>query len=238
MTVDLTRGETGRVLAVAAETGLSAPQTAYVLATACWETAGTMQPVREAFYLGARAGAYRDGLRYAPWYGRGFVQLTWRANYLRAGEALGVDLLADPDRALDPDIAARVLVQGMTGGWFTGRRLGQFVSATGRDYTEARRIINGLDCAGQIAALADDYEAALTPLDTPLLRRGMQGAPVARLQRALARGLGQALTEDGRFGAGTETALRTFQRARGLAEDGIAGPLSWAMLITAQEISE
>ena len=46
MTVDLTRGETGRVLSVAAEAGLSAPQTAYVLATACWETAGTMRPVR------------------------------------------------------------------------------------------------------------------------------------------------------------------------------------------------
>ncbi|WP_442773342.1 peptidoglycan-binding protein [Paenirhodobacter enshiensis] len=238
MTVDLTRGETGRVLSVAAEAGLSAPQTAYVLATACWETAGTMRPVREAFYLGARAGAYRDGLRYAPWYGRGFVQLTWRANYLRAGEALGVDLLADPDRALEPDIAARVLVRGMTEGWFTGRRLGQFISAGGSDFIEARRIVNGLDCADRIAALADDYEAALTPLDTALLRRGMQGAPVARLQRALARGLGQALTDDGRFGALTEAALRAFQRARGLTEDGIAGPLSWAMLITEEEIPE
>ena len=45
--------------------------------------------------------------------GRGFVQLTWERNYIRAGQEIGVDLITDPDRAMDPQIAAEVLVRGL-----------------------------------------------------------------------------------------------------------------------------
>jgi hypothetical protein len=41
--------------------------------------------------------------------GRGYVQLTGRANYAAAGEALGLDLVGEPAQALEPPIAARVL---------------------------------------------------------------------------------------------------------------------------------
>lgn len=37
-------------------------------------------------------------------------------------------------------------------------------------------------------------------------------------------------TADGVFGAGTETAVKAFQRANGLADDGIVGPATWAAL--------
>lgn len=51
-----------------------------------------------------------------------------------------------------------------------------------------------------------------------ILKRGLKGAPVKRLQEAL--GIGA----DGDFGPGTEKAVRDFQKANGLAVDGIAGP--------------
>ncbi len=51
-----------------------------------------------------------------------------------------------------------------------------------------------------------------------ILKKGMRGAPVARLQKAL------GVESDGIFGAGTEKALRDFQSSKGLSVDGIAGP--------------
>lgn len=51
-----------------------------------------------------------------------------------------------------------------------------------------------------------------------ILKRGLKGAPVKRLQEKL------GLTVDGDFGPATEKAVRDFQSANGLAVDGIAGP--------------
>ena len=47
-----------------------------------------------------------DGPRYK---GRGFIQLTGRANYTRYSKILGVDLVNNPDLAMRPDIAARIV---------------------------------------------------------------------------------------------------------------------------------
>jgi putative chitinase len=64
---------------------------------------------------------------------------------------LGGKLSADPDLALQPDIAARVMVHGMEGGWFTGKRLSDYLPLSGKAgfdaYTAARRIINGIKLA-------------------------------------------------------------------------------------------
>ena len=49
-----------------------------------------------------------DGPRYK---GRGYIQLTGRANYRYFGNKLGVDLENNPDLAMRPDIAAKVVAE-------------------------------------------------------------------------------------------------------------------------------
>ncbi len=138
---------------------------AYELAT-CWhETNKTMQPVREAYWL---SEAWRkDHLRYYPWYGRGFVQLTWEPNYSRADRELGLngELTTTPDKAMDPLIAARILHTGMNEGWFTGVSLKKVLPSSGiatrEQYMNARTIINGRDRADLVEDYAQAFERAL-----------------------------------------------------------------------------
>jgi putative chitinase len=145
---------------------------AYGLATAWHETAARMEPVKEAFWLSE--DWRKTHLRYYPEYGRGYVQLTWRGDdkephygYARADEELGLNgqLLANPDLALKPDIAAKVMVRGMEHGWFCTKRLADFLPMSGRAgfdaYRDARHIINGTDKAETIAKEAQQFEAAL-----------------------------------------------------------------------------
>lgn len=159
MNLDL--GDTRLILTHCQRHGLLRNQAAYVLATAFWETARTMTPVEEAYYLGSRAEAHRRTLRYYPWHGRGYVQLTWEANYLKAGKAIGVDLITDPDAAMVAANAAPILVIGMRDGWFTGKRLADYITLRASDFRGARRVVNGTDRRDEIAAIARDYDAAL-----------------------------------------------------------------------------
>lgn len=139
--------------------------TAYGLATAWHESRFTMQPVEEAYW---KDDAWRaKHLRYHPHHGRGYVQLTWPANYERADRECKLEgrLLADLDLAMQPDIAAQIMVRGMAEGWFTGKKLADYLPASGsashEAYERSRRIVNGTDKAAQIANLAILYEAAL-----------------------------------------------------------------------------
>lgn len=102
--------------------------------------------------MGNRTGT-DDGWNYR---GRGQVHLTGRDNYAKAGETVGEDLLGSPDLALRRDVSARVLVEGMSKGWFTGKRLTDYHS-----YVDMRRVVNGTDQAEKIAAYAMKFEAAL-----------------------------------------------------------------------------
>lgn len=151
---------------------------AYLLATAKHETADTMQPITEyggrryfdkydtgklAKALGNTPEADGDGYTYR---GRGYVQLTGRANYAKAGDALGLDMLRKPDLALQPSVAALILVRGCCDGWFTGKKLADYLPG---DYRGARRVVNGLDKADLIAGYAREFEAALRMLpDAPI----------------------------------------------------------------------
>lgn len=152
----------------------SRQQLAYCLATFNWETAHTMQPIDElggADYFNTRYGPGTavgrqlgntqagDGARF---HGRGYVQLTGRTNYHRAGDFLTVDLLAAPDRAKDPDLAYRIATEGMIEGWFTGRKLSEyFRKGQPPQWQEARTIINGHDQADKIALIGKQFDDML-----------------------------------------------------------------------------
>lgn len=181
--MDMTAGDTQLIIRTCREKNLLRNQIAYILATANWETARTMKPVREAFWMSEQWRA--DKLRYYPWYGRGYVQLTWERNYRRAENELGVDLTSNPDAAMKPEIAAKVLVMGMMFGWFTGAALPVYVNDTKSDYINARRVVNGTDKAEEIAELARKYEEELiaNPAKQPA-----KPNPIAALLRSISGG--------------------------------------------------
>lgn len=157
--VDLNLGYTRQLIDESKAQGLLRNQCAYVLATSYWETARTMKPVVEAYWL--TEDWRRKNLHYYPWFGRGFVQLTWEANYKKAAAELGVPLDKDPTLALDPVNAVKIAVTGMREGWFTGKKLSDYIDLQHSDFTSARRIINGTDKAAQIAQIAQQYDALL-----------------------------------------------------------------------------
>ncbi|QLP98426.1 MAG: hypothetical protein HZY79_15070 [Rhodoblastus sp.] len=150
------------VLDECAARGLGDPRAvAYVLATAYHETGRRMRPVREIGGGGSRAYARPDPRTGQVYDGRGYVQITWKANYRRLGDRLGVDLVSDPDRALEPGVAAAILVVGMKEGLFSGHALSEYFGAANADWVGARRVVNGLDRAVAIAAYARAFHDAL-----------------------------------------------------------------------------
>jgi predicted chitinase len=107
--------------------------------------------------MGAQPG---DGVVF---YGRGYVQLTWRANYSKMGQAFGIDLTSSAlaaDQVLQAELAAKVMFKGMEEGSFTGKKLGDFFNETTENWKNARRIINGNDCDEMISVYAKKFYAA------------------------------------------------------------------------------
>jgi predicted chitinase len=144
------------IIAACRVQGLTLPeQIAYVLATVEWETGRTFKPVKEAYW---KSEAWRQAnLRYFPFYGRGYVQLTWEANYRKYSQVSGKDLVGNPDLALDPQTALFILIHGFKTGAFTGKKITDYINSEGVDFFNARRCINGVDKAEEIAALAEKH---------------------------------------------------------------------------------
>jgi hypothetical protein len=160
---------------VAATSGLPVAHRAYLLATAFHETARTMLPITEygprSYFMkyepGTKIGKTLGNVLPGDGYlfrGRGYVQITGRSNYLKATEEIGVDLIGNPDAALNPTVAARILVRGCSEGWFTGKKLADYAS-----YVNMRRVVNGTDDATEIAGYAEQFEAALRTVEAPAL---------------------------------------------------------------------
>lgn len=150
---------------------LTYPETAYVLATAFHETGyletvngrkvmnRAMLPIKER-----GSDTYLRSKKYYPHIGYGYVQLTWADNFLRVGKLIGVDLIKNPERALEKDIASEILIKGMVFGWFTGvgfHRKCPVYRYNKLSYVRARKIVNGTDKAEKIAKYAMIFEKAL-----------------------------------------------------------------------------
>lgn len=145
---------------------------AYLFGTAYHETARTMQPISEfgsrahfnkyepGTKIGKRLGNTEpgDGFRFR---GRGFVQITGRANYAKFG------IEDSPNSALEPELAGRILVQGCLRGSFTGRKLSDYIDGGVIDYIGARRVVNGLDQAQSIAGYARSFAEAIEQATQP-----------------------------------------------------------------------
>lgn len=164
---------------------------AYPLATTQHETGETMQPIEEYGKGEGQPYGVPDTETAQTYFGRGFVQLTWRDNYRRADQELGLGGKGSPSscewkaaNALDPQTAGLIMFRGMAGGWFRGSKLGDYFNDARDDPYNARDIINGDKSrvpdwsAGQsIGSLIANYHAAFLVA----LEAAAEAAPEAEL---------------------------------------------------------
>jgi len=180
----------GRISGLCARAALSLEQTAYVLATVYHETGQRMQPVRETFADSDEQAVARLEHAWAKgqltwvkwpywrpdpqgrsWFGRGDVQITHERNYAAQqdklrhhplrGPSVPYAVHDDPSLALDPQTSALIAVLGMRDGDFTGKRLSAYINDHKTDYLHARRVVNSMDRAVDIAGHAKHFEQAL-----------------------------------------------------------------------------
>lgn len=141
------------VAALQAEGIASDAVLAAAAATLRVELGGSMTPVAERSPVGVDRTAYFES-KYGPqtsvgktlgntlpghastYFGRGFIQLTGRDNYLRMGQRLGVDLISRPDMALEPYTSARIFAAYM-------KDRGVAKAAEKHDWRAVRRLVNG-----------------------------------------------------------------------------------------------
>lgn len=100
-----------------------------------------------------------DGFKYR---GGGLDQRTGLRNYKRVG------LQDNPNKVMATDIAARVMVQDMVAGAYTGEKLSDYFTANKDDAVGARAIINGTDKAKLIAGYHKNFFDAISAASLPL----------------------------------------------------------------------
>jgi len=119
-----------------------------------------------------------DGYRFR---GRGLAQLTGRRNYARASRLAGVDLVANPERAKELRMSVVIMFDAMENGWFTGKKLADYLDKSPPDFVNARRTINGTNRAQDIAVFARSFYSALNATWTatrgPLIEPAPAPAP-------------------------------------------------------------
>jgi predicted chitinase len=192
-----------------------------------------------------------DGKRYK---GRGPIQLTGRANYKKYGDLLGLDLINNPTIAATKEVGFRIAGQfwklnGLNGladqqdfKQITKRINGGYNGLDDRTkyYNRAKQVLNKNDAVDASAPVAPEVADAVLAVSTPAggqappypgsaLRQGSKGAGVQTMQQQLVA-LGYTIGVDGNFGPGTRAALVDFQGKKGLTNDGVCGPATWAAL--------
>lgn len=123
---------------------------AYILATA-WHESKLLLVKEKRAAPGTDVYSKQERYWNTGFYGRGYVQLTHESNYKKLGNVLGIDLVTNPDLALDRIYSADILVIGMLEGLFTGAALSRYINNGQADYINARKVVNGVDRADLIA---------------------------------------------------------------------------------------
>lgn len=169
---------------LSALSGFPIAHAANVLGQVYIETGGGMYPVKETVFPNSRNKNPTDAQVIARlddafakgklpwvksaywrsgWFGRGQIQITHKFNYQKASGLTGIDLVAEPERALELPVSAKIAAEGMKAGMFTGKRLSDFDQPNGFDHYNARAIVNG--DKGKVGAdlivYAKSFEAAL-----------------------------------------------------------------------------
>jgi len=111
------------------------------LATCRVEVGKELKPVLEKATGDAYEGRVKnlgntqvgDGRKFK---GRGYIQITGRYNYETFGKKLGLDLIANPELALDVNNAARILAR-----FFKDRKVN--VACDAKDWVKVRKLVNG-----------------------------------------------------------------------------------------------
>ncbi len=166
-----------------------------------------------------------DGARY---HGRGFIQITGRSNYRGYGQKLGVPLEDQPDLALDPDVATRIL-----GRYFKDHGIAKY--ARNGDWQTVRRKVNGgLNGWERFSSLVERLEQA-TDAQGAALAEGAIGPDVVELKRLLtawgkSHPLPKPLRDTPLFGPATTAAVKAFQKATGIQATGKVGQRTWDAL--------
>lgn len=214
---------------------------------------GRPQKLAEMMY-GGRMGNDEPGDGY-KFRGRGYIQLTGKRNYRAAQNALGIDLINNPDLAATHENAIKLSL------WFWKKNVHGVAS---EDVDLATQIINiGNEGIDQRRKQFADWQNVLTPdfmaglalgeMRLPIgeelalhkhearrhhaevITDGDRGEAVSRLQTHLSElgyndMQGRPLMIDNDFGRSTYSAVEAFQRDHGLSVDGVAGPKTWAAL--------
>ncbi len=202
-------------------------QIAYFLATVEHETAGTFQPIKERRERpDSPRRANQDRYWLTGYYGRGYVQITWKKNYAKFG------LVAYPETALNPDVSYDIASRGMRDGLFTGKKLSDYFSPTSEDFKGARAIINGKDKAAEIAAKAVKMQARLAlALIRPELPPDPTPEPASLETASLSlTGKAKGLIEEarGKYANASEGEKSAIARLGQVAWSGVAGLIAYA----------
>jgi putative chitinase len=189
--------------------------------------------------MGNRPGTHDGSL----FIGRGGPQITGRDGYAAVGRLAGLDLVAHPELACLPEHQPAICAA-----FWTWKGLNRFADAGdflgcvkvwngGTNGLADRRammagndpVINRLRVAADVTDVVNAIAApSIVPAQSPIVE------DTAWLQRSLNRlGAKPALDPDGSYGSLTKSAVKEFQRLRGLSVDGIAGPKTLAAVSAA-----
>lgn len=164
-----------------------------------------------------------DGYRYR---GRGFIQITGRDAYQALGDAAGIDLVDQPERAYDTDSALTVAC-----GFWKWKKLNPVCDSG--DFQKVTKLINGgLNGLDDRLAWLDKVQRILA---TPPTQMDPDApATVIAVQRALrAKGYTEVGAADGVIGPRTRAAISHYRQKTGLpAGDAIDQTLLSALGIS------